>query len=151
MFKYGKTAQNAISAMSYLAEVYDGGETKLSSLDIAQRRKLPKPLVAKILVVLSQAELVDGTRGPGGGYWLAKDPKEISLNDIVSQFEKPGDSLQCPFGPGWCGNGDPCPLHDQLVELDEQMSDFLQSTTLDVFLKSDGQLGSGSTPEEYSI
>ena len=109
MFKYGKTAQNAISAMSYLAEVYDGGETKLSSLDIATRRKLPKPLVAKILVVLSQAELVDGTRGPGGGYWLAKNPKQISLSDVVSQFEKPGDSLQCPFGPGGCGKGDPCP------------------------------------------
>lgn len=151
MFKYGKTAQNAISAMSYLAEVYDGGETKLSSLDIAMRRKLPKPLVAKILVVLSQAELVDGTRGPGGGYWLVKSPKEISLSDIVSQFEKPGDSLQCPFGPGWCGNGDPCPLHDQLVELDEQMCDFLQSTTLDVFMNSDGQPSGGSIPEEYSI
>lgn len=134
MFKYGKTAQNAIAAMSYLAEVFDGGETKLSSLDIAERRRLPKPLVAKILVVLSQAGFVDGTRGPGGGYWLSKDPSTISLSDIVVQFEKTGDSLQCPFGPGWCGHGAPCPLHDQLVELDTQMSDFLETTTLDVFV-----------------
>ncbi|HAV12278.1 MAG TPA: Rrf2 family transcriptional regulator [Opitutae bacterium] len=136
MFKYGKTAQNAISAMSYLAEVFDNGETKLSSLDIAERRKLPKPLVAKVLVVLSQAGLVDGTRGPGGGYWLKKDPNQISLSDIVVQFEKSDDLLQCPFGPGWCGSGDPCPLHDQLVELDDQMTTFLQSTKLDVFVLS---------------
>lgn len=122
--------------MSYLAEVYDRGATKLSSLDIAERRKLPKPLVAKLLVVLSQAGLVDGTRGPGGGYWLAKDPAAINLSDIVTQFEKPGDGLQCPFGPGWCGHGAPCPLHDQLVELDAQMADFLRSTTLDVFITS---------------
>ena len=141
MFKYGKTAQNAISAMSYLAEVFDGGQTKLSSLDIAERRKLPKPLVAKILVVLSQAGLVDGTRGPGGGYWLMKDPSTISLGEIVAQFEKSEDSLQCPFGPGWCGSGDPCPLHDQLVELDAQMSDFLVSTKLDVFVTSGSSLG----------
>ena len=140
MFKYGKTAQNAISAMSYLAEVYDNGETKLSSLDIADRRQLPKPLVAKLLVVLSQAGLVDSTRGPGGGYWLKKDAKQISLSDIVVQFEKSDNGLQCPFGPGWCGNGDPCPLHNQLVELDDQMTDFLQSTTLDVFTKSDARL-----------
>jgi len=119
--------------MSYLAEVYDDGETKLSSGDIATRRNLPQTLVAKLLVVLSQAELVDGTRGPGGGYWLAKPPGEIALNDIVMQFEKAGDRLQCPFGPGWCGNGDPCPLHDQLVGLDTQMSDFLECTKLDVF------------------
>ena len=119
--------------MSYLAEVYDGGDTKLSSGDIALRRHLPQTLVAKLLVALSQAELVDGTRGPGGGYWLAKSPTEISLNDIVRQFEKPCDRLQCPFGPDWCGHGDPCPLHDKLVELDTQMSDFLESTTLAVF------------------
>lgn len=140
MLKYGKTAQNAISAMSYLAEVYDGGSTKLSSGDIARRRELPQTLVAKILVVLSQAELVDGSRGPGGGYWLPKRPSEISLNDIVMQFEKPGDRLQCPFGPGWCGNGDPCPLHDQLVELDTRMGDFLETTTLDVFTKGGATL-----------
>ncbi|MGJ8639474.1 MAG: RrF2 family transcriptional regulator [Opitutaceae bacterium] len=140
MFKYGKTAQNAISAMSYLAEVYDDGETKLSSLDIAGRRKLPKPLVAKLLVVLSQAGLVDGTRGPGGGYWLKREPSQISLSDIVVQFEKSDDRLQCPFGPGWCGHGDPCPLHAQLVEIDDQMTHFLQSTTLDVFMASGARL-----------
>jgi len=134
MLKYGKTAQNAISAMSYLAEVYDGGDTKLSSGEIATHRKLPQTLVAKLLVVLSQARLVDGTRGPGGGYWLAKPPSEIALNDIVMQFEKSGDTLQCPFGPGWCGHGDPCPLHDKLAELDTQMTDFLGNTKLDVFV-----------------
>jgi Rrf2 family protein len=133
MFKYGKMAQNAISAMSYLAEVYDGGETKLSSGDIATRRNLPQTLVAKLLVVLSQAKLVDGSRGPGGGYWLAQAPAEITLNDIVMQFEKAEDPLQCPFGPNWCGNGAPCPLHDQLHDLDRKMFDFLQSTTLEVF------------------
>jgi Rrf2 family protein len=140
MLKYGKTAQNAISAMSYLAEVYDGGKTKLSSGDIATHRKLPQTLVAKLLVVLSQARLLDGSRGPGGGYWLAKDPSQISLKNIVMQFEKDEDRMQCPFGPDWCGNGEPCPLHDHLVDLDEQMSGFLESTTLDVFMASSSPL-----------
>lgn len=90
MFKYGKTAQNAISAMSYLAKVYDGGETKISSKEIAEERQLPQTLVAKLLVTLSQAGLVDGARGPNGGYWLAKAPKDIVLYDIVRLFEKGG-------------------------------------------------------------
>jgi Rrf2 family protein len=134
MLKYGKTAQNAISAMSCLAEVYDGGATKLSSRDIATRRNLSQTLVAKLLVVLSQAQLVDGTRGPRGGYWLAQAPSEITLHDIVVLFEKTDDQLQCPFGPGWCGHGAPCPLHDQLVDLDTRMSQFVKNTTLDVFM-----------------
>ena len=133
MLKYGKTAQNAISAMSLLAEVYDSGATKLSSLDIADRRQLSKPLVAKLLVVLSQAGLVDGTRGPKGGYWLAKKPEEIVLLDIVVLFEKMGDRTRCPFGPDWCGNREPCPLHDTLLKFDDQLMDFLEQTNLAVF------------------
>lgn len=133
MFRYGKTAQNAISAMSYLAEVYDEGETRLSSLDIARKRSLPKPLVAKLLVVLSQAGYVDGAPGPKGGYSLAVNPKVITLMDIVSQFEKSTDRLRCPFGPDWCGNQDPCPMHDELVQIDNRLTEFLEKTTLAVF------------------
>ncbi|MET3871676.1 Rrf2 family protein [Puniceicoccus vermicola] len=128
--------------MSHLAEVYPV-EGRLSSQDIALKRNLPKQLVAKILVVLSQANLVSSVPGPGGGYWLRKPPSEISLLAIVSLFEKGGDMLMCPFGPDWCGNGDPCPLHDQLVQLNEQMNRFLSETTLDVFARGEVSLPSG--------
>lgn len=132
MFRYGKTAQNAISAMSYLAEVYNE-DKRLSSLDIAKKRELSKPLVAKLLVVLSQADLVAGAPGPGGGYALARDPSEISLLEIVSLFEKNEDRMMCPFGPNWCGHRDPCPLHDELVAMNDQMYQFLAGTKLDSF------------------
>ncbi|WP_309387817.1 RrF2 family transcriptional regulator [Cerasicoccus frondis] len=132
MFRYGKTAQNAVSAMSYLAEVYADG-VRLSSQDIAAKRAISKPLVAKLLVVLSQAGLVDGAPGPRGGYALARDPSEISLLEIVSHFEKVEDRSLCPFGPDWCGKEDPCPLHDQLVALTDQMYQFLAGTKLDAF------------------
>lgn len=139
MIRYGKTAQNAISAMSRLAEVYDEGKTRLSSMDIAQRRNLPKPIVAKMLVVLSQAGLVKGAPGPNGGYSLARHPSKISLFDIVSLFERSEDRLQCPFGPDWCGNNDPCPLHDDLYEMDQRLTHFLENTRLDVFAEHAGK------------
>jgi Rrf2 family iron-sulfur cluster assembly transcriptional regulator len=134
MIRYGKTAQNAISAMSCLAEVYDGGGTRMSSSDISKRRAISQALVAKILVVLSQSGLVTAAPGPRGGYWLAKEPNQIALVDIVDLFEKPSDRLQCPFGPDWCGHGAPCPLHDPLAALNAQFSGFLEGTTLAVFL-----------------
>lgn len=136
MIKYGKTVQNAISAMSYLAEVYDGGSTRLSSRDISEHRKIAQPLVAKILVILSQADLISGAPGPRGGYWLAQPPSEIALIDIVNLFERAEDRLQCPFGPDWCGNQAPCPLHDKLAQLNEQFGCFLAGTRLDVFAAS---------------
>ncbi len=144
MFRYGKTAQNAVSAMSYLAEVYPDG-SRLSSLDIATKRGLSKPLVAKLLVVLSQSGLVDGAPGPRGGYALSRDPSKISLLEIVSLFEKMEDRSMCPFGPDWCGTGDPCPLHDQLVSLNDQMYQFLAGTKLDAFTPADVSCAHQST------
>lgn len=133
MLKYGKTAQHAIMAISYLAEVYDGGRTRSSSKDIATNRNLSQPVVAKLLVMLSQAGLVEGTPGPKGGYWLAKSPSEVSLLEIVSTFEKTGERISCPTGIGKCDSRSPCPLHHKLDDLDQQLAKFLEENCLSVF------------------
>ncbi|MSQ91189.1 MAG: transcriptional regulator [Phycisphaerales bacterium] len=39
--------------------------------------------MAKILSTLSRAGIVSGTRGPGGGYTLARPPKAIALRDSL--------------------------------------------------------------------
>lgn len=133
MIRFGKLAQTAIAAMSVLAEQYDGGETKLNSADIASMRELPQPIVAKVLTTLSSLGLVDGTRGPGGGYWLKKSPEDISLMEIVAEFERADSGLMCPFGPNWCGHGDPCPMHDSLVKITDGWRDYLEKTSLQIF------------------
>ena len=74
---YGRQTETAIAAMSRLSEVYDGGVTRLSASEIARDRGLQAPSVAKILTTLSQAGLVGGMPGPGGGYALAKEPSEV--------------------------------------------------------------------------
>jgi len=81
---------------------------------------------------MAGAGLTRGTTGPGGGYRLARPPEEISLSEIVGLFERPM-SVPCPFGEGWCGNGDPCPLHDSFLKLEENGRRFLDETTLSVF------------------
>lgn len=121
----GKTAQNAISAVSYLVECQRDGIDKVSSQDVANARQLSKPLAAKILTTLSKVGIVSGSTGPGGGYRLAKPAKEITLLDVVAQFELQNRSMMCPFGEGWCGNYDPCPLHDKIMQHEEMLMNFL--------------------------
>jgi Rrf2 family protein len=130
MFLYGKTASNAISVMSYLAA--RPGEV-VGSSEIAEARGISHALTAKLLTQLSAAGLVRGQPGPGGGYLLSKDPAKINLLGIVSLFEQNGGPSLCPFGEGWCGNGDPCPLHDSIVSLQERSRKFLEDTRLSVF------------------
>ena len=121
----GKTAQNAISAISYLAECYRDKVGPVSSQAVADARGLSKPLAAKILTTLSQSGIVRGSTGPGGGYQLGMPPAEIKLLDVVTHFELQNKAVMCPFGEGWCGNFDPCPLHDEIMALGEDLERFL--------------------------
>jgi len=131
---YGKQTERAIAAMSRLAEVWDGGRTRLSAGDIAENRVLPGPMVAKLLTALAQHGLVRGSPGPGGGYALAKPPSEITLQEVWNIFERPDHSPLCPFGGGVCGVGDPCALHDRLVQMNDSVRSMLRNTTFQIFL-----------------
>jgi len=138
---YGKSTENAIAAMSRLAEVWDGGTTLLSATQIAENRKLQKPFVSKILSNLSQAGLVQGTRGPGGGFKLSRAPSEITLHDVYLVFERENESTNCPFGGGICGVGLSCVLHENLVELQDSKREFLKNTSFEQFREAYQDLG----------
>lgn len=128
----------AIAAVSALAENHHEG-VQLSSKQVSEQRNLSQALVAKVLTVLSQAGFVLGTRGPGGGYRLARDPSEITMHDVVELFEGHRDSISCPFGPDWCGIGDPCPLHDELVNMRERNAEALKECHFGVFVGHAGR------------
>jgi Rrf2 family protein len=131
VFIYGKTAANGIAVMSYLAAA---PSKRCGSAEIAKSRKISRALTAKLLTKLAAAGLLSGQPGPGGGYTLAKPAAEIRLIDIVQLFEQTETPTLCPFGSGWCGHGDPCPLHDSIVELVEQNRRFLETSHLGVFV-----------------
>lgn len=132
MLSYSKLAQGGIAAVSYLASVAD--EDRLTgSAEIAEERNLSRPLVAKILTILSTAGLVNGKPGPSGGYTLSRPPSEISLLDVVRVFEDPADRVMCPFGPGWCEVGPICPLHEFLFEAHGKMLGMLDEQNFGQF------------------
>lgn len=119
--------------MSYLAERHGENTPWISSSEIGRERKIPISLAAKLLSQMATAGLAIGATGPGGGYRLAKPPEQITLSDIVRIFERETNEGPCPFGPGWCGVGEPCPLHNEFVKLQQHGHQFLDNTTLAVF------------------
>lgn len=130
---YSKLAQSGIAAVSYLAGI-SAEERLAGSAEIAESREISRVLIAKVLTMLSRAGLVEGTRGPTGGYRLARPAGQITLLDVVSVFEDSSDRVMCPFGPNWCGHGPHCPLHDTFFEMHQKALDGLQEQTFEQFV-----------------
>ena len=65
-----RSSECAIAAMSLLAEIWGEDRERLTATQVAERRRLTKPFVAKVLTILSQVGLVKGAPGPHGGYCL---------------------------------------------------------------------------------
>ncbi len=133
MLQIGKTAQNAIAIMSYLAKCYSDKAGPVNSQQASEARKISKALTAKILTTLSSSGYVNGSKGPGGGYSLAKSPETISLMDVARCFELQNNEMMCPCGEGWCGNHEPCPLHDQIHQIQDKTEKFLNENNFGGF------------------
>jgi Rrf2 family transcriptional regulator, iron-sulfur cluster assembly transcription factor len=133
-FGYSKMSRNAIAAMSYLAGQYADKTALASSAQIANARRLPQTLVAKILTILSQAGYVTGSPGPKGGYRLARSPETICFYDVVSHFDPISDSFPCPYGVDYCPNENPCPVHDNMAIMRESVERFMKDTNFGLFV-----------------
>ena len=65
------------------------GEGPVKGDHIATAQKIPLKFLENILLDLKHAGLVQSQRGAEGGYWLAKDPAEITLADVIRAVEGP--------------------------------------------------------------
>jgi len=130
---FNRSTETALVAMSRLAEQHAADGAPLTASQIADDRNVSKPFVAKVLTVLSQRGLVRGNPGRRGGYALAHPPEEITLLDIARCFERLNRPSPCPLGPGRCGTGSKCPLHDGFNTIQSNIHQFLSGTTLAVF------------------
>src|SRR6059036_594447 len=100
--------------------------------DIAERTALPQPYLEQILLALKGAGLVRSKRGVGGGYVLARSPKDITLGEVVSAVDGPiavGDFGE-PHQDGACNHEGQCILLGVWADVGEHMRRHLDSFTL---------------------
>ncbi len=64
-----------------------GGPTK--GEDLARAQDIPLKFLENILSDLRHAGIVRSQRGAVGGYWLAKEPKEVTVADIIRAVDGP--------------------------------------------------------------
>ena len=87
----------------------------------------------KVVRALTQAGFLDGVRGPGGGYLLARTADQMRASDIILAVDEPIQTTRCsPGTPAGCHhNQGRCLTHDLWEELGNQIYLFLSSVTLE--------------------
>ena len=122
-----RQADYAVRAVLHLAKLENSGRAPTSR--IATEEKIPPSFLAKIVSQLSVAGIVQTSRGARGGVSLARDPKEISLLEVVEAIDGPITLNECVMDPSGCPFGDDCPVHEIWCEAQTSLVNKLRATT----------------------
>jgi len=82
LFKVQKRIIYAIEAVIDIA--INSGVNPVQNIAIARRQGIPKRYLEQTLQTLVKNGILTGSRGPKGGYRLAKERRKIKISDIVS-------------------------------------------------------------------
>jgi Rrf2 family iron-sulfur cluster assembly transcriptional regulator len=119
----------------------------VSRKDIAARQQLPSDYVEQILVRLRRADIVRSTRGPHGGYRLARPAETISALDVLDAVAEEIDAATCCGDQAAsCSRSGSCASHLLWDELTTRVSDYLRSVTLAMLLERHRLLERGERP-----
>lgn len=115
-----------IHAMAFLA-AHD--ERLVTQSEIAEVFDVSEAHLAKVMQRLRHAGLVDSTRGPAGGFVLAKKASDISLLEIHEALQGPQKAMECLLGLGMCEPAN-CPMGTAINRVDSELLAFLKNTKL---------------------
>jgi len=117
----------AVTAMLDLALHSEDGPVTLA--DIADRQGISLSYLEQLFSRLRKNELVTSVRGPGGGYSLAADSKDIDIAEVITAVDEKVDATQCG-GEANCRNGQRCLTHDLWESLSNRIYDYLREISL---------------------
>lgn len=98
--------------------------------DIAYEEDISESFLEKILQQLRKAGLVKSHKGAAGGYQLAKEPKDISINAIFSALDEDVVISFCPTSGAICPHAKECTTAGFLTTLERTIVGTLEQMTL---------------------
>jgi Rrf2 family transcriptional regulator, iron-sulfur cluster assembly transcription factor len=122
----------AITAMMDIAIHERTGPVTL--IGISERQGISMSYLEQMFAKLRKGGLVEGIRGPGGGYRLAQRPEQISVADIIDALGDTMNLTRLKQHQDSPEEEEATPLTEKLwQQFDQQLHDFLDGITLDEF------------------
>ena len=124
----------ALRALIDLAE--HGGDGYIPMKEIANRQGISLKYLEQIVPALSKNGFIEGVHGKGGGYRLAKEPKEYKVGDVLRLTEgdlAPVTCLNCNAEK--CDRKDICPTLPMWTDFYNMVNNYFDGITLADLMK----------------
>lgn len=121
-----RQADYAVRAVLHLAKMRNGDRAATST--VAKEQRIPPSFLAKIISQLSIAGLLHTSRGARGGVMLAREPRDITLLEVVEAIDGPIQLNECVAESGVCSFDESCPIRTVWCEAQEELVARLRNT-----------------------
>ena len=138
MLRMGKLTDYATVVLANLAHE---PERHRAAAELAERTRLTRPTVSKVLKGLQRAGLVISSRGAQGGYRLARAPELITAAQILDVFEGPIAITECSSASSQCGIERLCRVGGAWQRINSAIRRALEDVTLQQLAGLDAPTG----------
>ena len=126
--KLSAKSRYAVTAMFDLAANCSG--QLVGAAEISKRQRISLSYLEQLLLKLKRAGLVKASKGPTGGYALAKKPNKISIGEIIRATEGPVALASCVGHGAKCAKSGCCSTRSLWQNLSAKISKLFNATTL---------------------
>tara|TARA_B100000945_G_scaffold247507_1_gene203946 strand:- start:666 stop:1091 length:426 start_codon:yes stop_codon:yes gene_type:complete len=125
----------AVMAMADLASNQNVKPVSLNEISIRQNISLS--YLEQLFSKLKNEKLVKSVRGPAGGYILEKNPKEITISNIIYAVDEEVKTLNCKKESkrGCNGKTVKCITHNLWDDLEKHINVFFDSVSLNDLIR----------------
>ena len=124
-----RQADYAVRAVLYLSRM--GNNQRAATSTVAKEQRIPPSFLAKIISQLSIAGLLHTSRGARGGVTLAREPKEITLLEVIEAIDGPIQLNECVGENATCTFDHDCPLRPFWCDAQEELVNRLKGTNFE--------------------
>jgi len=128
-----KKTKYGLKAMLYLARRNDRGPVLIA--DLSRDERIPKKFLEMILLTLKNSGILQSRKGKGGGYYMGKAPREISVGNVIRTLEGPLAPVPCVSETAYARCGEclderTCGIRSVMKDVRDAISNVLDKTSL---------------------
>ena len=116
---------------------FDSVDKVISIRQLSEKYSISRKYLERIFCDLENCGIVEGKRGPKGGYRLSKPPSDITLKEIIKSLEKEVKVIDCEEIRVQCPFNDKCKMIPFWKNLNKIIENYLGSITLEQILKEE--------------